>query len=912
MLNKIKRIFTLNGITNPVNSYVNAAYQLNTDPLFTTAQTDGRDFNMDIGFLSGINSSYNFGAIAGPSMSMSLTDQLSISNGAKLSFNGSGNTAFGGGPPASSNSTLYVQICNRSLTINSSSALNIGDQNLIGIVTVKSGTTLVLNPSSQLIINQGSNLIIEQGASLVFNKGASIKLLGTNSVIIVKHGGKIQIGQDAIFNYNGDGFIRFETAYPVSASIEAVGTNAQFKIVGGSFGTTNKKVLEVVGGETLADLTTGNNPPAAFSLSLFSIQNGNIALSAGSRICISGNNTKADLRSLDVRAIIPNDNTKRHRGIILNGQSGNLVYKVNMSDAITGIQSNNIYGGADVDILQYMATRCTTALNILGAGARIQDAEINNCVTAIRLEGMTRSTRLYRTNLYNNTNGVYVINSNSTVIELYQPNIVNNYYGVNAINSRLSSVCGAIKNNSSSVLTNGVYLGANVYLEDKANLILDPIMRAGAGRTDLSNTRSVSIRQSKAAYGPYIDQANSSLLTDIDYSITGTLPDRNRIMPKYPTLNANSNIWGFTNNISRSPVLLLDYKTNYNYSGVLNNVTITDVSPISQFNACGSGSTGGGGGDDRMRGWIGGQITPIRDLPDKTTPDGRTIKQAIQEGYNYFFDMAPNHQLAVSNLNVALNTVFTEEDLNDWGFAIPEINSQLIEALSEGIAEGNISKYSSDGVTYSELVQSVLNVQDKLLTDFVNDSQNLFVISMAKASIFRMLDNRDASIQVLVNINPNLFPQFNRVKESYLCMTTKEKMLIEDAISPVEFDSLYQCSNFEDFTELPPPYIEEDNDNGFVRNNSQTNQTVFESIPISVFPNPSNGTFNITFSGKEAQNYQIEVLDLLGRNVSTIEGMFLRENKLELNLLNEPSGVYFIRMTSGKDTQVRKVILTKK
>lgn len=99
MRNKIKRIFTLNGITNPVNSYVNATHQLNSDPLFTTSQTDGSNFNMGVSQLSGSASSYNFGSTIYQIASMELTDQLSVLNGAKLSFNGNGNTKYGTGLP---------------------------------------------------------------------------------------------------------------------------------------------------------------------------------------------------------------------------------------------------------------------------------------------------------------------------------------------------------------------------------------------------------------------------------------------------------------------------------------------------------------------------------------------------------------------------------------------------------------------------------------------------------------------------------------------------------------------------------------------------------------------------------------------------------------------------------------------
>lgn len=656
----------------------------------------------------------------------------------------------------------------------------------------------------------------------------------------------------------------------------------------------------------MADLTTYGTPAAAYNLSLFSIQNGHIVLTAGSRIVVSGIQTKGDFRSLDVRAAIQNDISKRHRGIVLNGQSGNMIYKVSVSDALIGIQSNNIYGGSDVDILQYNATRCLTALDIKGAGARIQDVDINNCRTAIQLEGMTRSTRLYRTKLYINTNGVYAINCVNNVIELYQPNIYNNFYGIYGFNSQFSAICGVIKNNASSVQSNGFYLGANAFLKQKSNLILDPVMRIGSGRVEMSNTRSVSVRQDKASVGPYLDQSGSSLLTDIDFSIVGTLD----VNPNIPVININAqnNLWGYTGGVSRSPIVLVDYDVKY-FSNQFGNVNATygDNSPISQFTACGAGGSGSSGGEDRMRGWVSGEVTPIRELPNKTTSDGRMLKETIQEGYSQFFDIAPNHPLAVNNLTIALNSDFTHEELAEWSIAIPQINSQLIEALGEGIAEGNIEKFNADNVTYSELVQGVINLQDKLFNDFANDSQNLFTISIAKASLFRMLDNRDACIQVLTNISNGLQPNLNNIKESFLCMTIKEKLLLEGSISPYEYDSLYNCSNFENFDELPPPFVDEDGEGELSR---AANQSVFSNNPISIYPNPTNGLFTMKFKGEEATKYQIEIIDIMGTKIGSYKNIFLRENKLEFDLSLQASGIYFIRMTSGKDVHVSKLILT--
>lgn len=859
----------------------------------------------DVNTLNNLSLTYNFGS----KPNNILVDPITITN-SSLGVNANYPQGFftSGIPNPTNNPIVNLEACNIS-TVDIGGKIVIGSMTTMANYYVKDGAKIVLNNAAQLEVFNGSKLIVEQGGILVFNKGASINLNGTNAIIVVQHGGKIQIGQDAVFNYNGDGFIRFETVYPVSTSIEAIGTNAQFKIIGGAFGSTAKKVMEITGGETLADLTTYNTPASSYNLTLFSIQNGHVVLSAGARIVVSGVGTKGDFRCLDVRAAVPNNPSTRHRGIVLNGQNGNMAYRVTVSDAITGIQSNNAYGGAGVDILQYNATRCSTGLYIWGVGARIQDAEISNCLTAIRLEGMTGSTRLYRTKLYANTNGVYAINCPNNVIELYQPNIYNNYYGLYGNNSRFAAVCGIIKDNASSVSINGIYQGANVYLTEYSNFIADPLMRVGAERVDLSNVRSVAFRQDIAAYGPYINQSQSSLLTSKDYSITGSLVRRNRILPPYPTLSAQNNLWGFSSGVSRSPLLSVDYNTNYQYNNATRVLNISDVSPIPTYLACGVGGPGGSGGDDRMRGLIGGEVTPIVNLTDKTMANGRMIKEVIQEGYSLFFDVAPNYATAVSNLTAALNTTFTTDELAEWSIAIPEINAQLIEALSEGIAEEQISVYSTDGV-YTDLVQGVLELQDKLMVDFANTPLNLFVISMAKASLLRMLNNREACIQVLHNIGDDLYPDLNASKQSFLCMTTVEKLMLEGSIMPYQYENVYLCSSDEDYVSLPPPYSGQDDDGELsIQNNVAANK--FSSCPLSVFPNPTNGLITVRFEGEETAKFQLEIVDIMGRSVVKHEGIFLLDNKLDFNLSKEPSGIYFIKMTSGNDVQLKKLVLAR-
>lgn len=70
---------------------------------------------------------------------------------------------------------------------------------------------------------------------------------------------------------------------------------------------------------------------------------------------------------------------------------------------------------------------------------------------------------------------------------------------------------------------------------------------------------------------------------------------------------------------------------------------------------------------------------------------------------------------------------------------------------------------------------------------------------------------------------------------------------------------------------------------------------------VNVYPNPSNGIFNIVVN----KDYLMEVVDLTGRTITTqniIQGMNT------LNIQNVNSGIYFIRLTSNNDTKTIRIV----
>jgi hypothetical protein len=78
---------------------------------------------------------------------------------------------------------------------------------------------------------------------------------------------------------------------------------------------------------------------------------------------------------------------------------------------------------------------------------------------------------------------------------------------------------------------------------------------------------------------------------------------------------------------------------------------------------------------------------------------------------------------------------------------------------------------------------------------------------------------------------------------------------------------------------------------------------------VEIFPNPSSGMFNVEIKGNSIAQISISVYDILGRNVKTVEG--LNTNKVSVNLSDQPSGNYFIKVSSDNYSFYKKITIIK-
>jgi len=79
---------------------------------------------------------------------------------------------------------------------------------------------------------------------------------------------------------------------------------------------------------------------------------------------------------------------------------------------------------------------------------------------------------------------------------------------------------------------------------------------------------------------------------------------------------------------------------------------------------------------------------------------------------------------------------------------------------------------------------------------------------------------------------------------------------------------------------------------------------------LNVYPNPSNGEFSVSLESSRETNLNLYVFNQAGQRVFTekLKKMSGSET-IELDLTNQPAGVYYVNLTDGKTSSTRKVVI---
>lgn len=79
-------------------------------------------------------------------------------------------------------------------------------------------------------------------------------------------------------------------------------------------------------------------------------------------------------------------------------------------------------------------------------------------------------------------------------------------------------------------------------------------------------------------------------------------------------------------------------------------------------------------------------------------------------------------------------------------------------------------------------------------------------------------------------------------------------------------------------------------------------------IGINIYPNPNSGKFLVTVYNNKGSETQIEVYNTLGQQIFVSELKMSSINEFEVDLSHMPANTYFVKVVSGNETVVRKVL----
>jgi flagellar hook assembly protein FlgD len=82
---------------------------------------------------------------------------------------------------------------------------------------------------------------------------------------------------------------------------------------------------------------------------------------------------------------------------------------------------------------------------------------------------------------------------------------------------------------------------------------------------------------------------------------------------------------------------------------------------------------------------------------------------------------------------------------------------------------------------------------------------------------------------------------------------------------------------------------------------------------MPAFPNPFNPNTTIQYNVKNSESISLQVIDISGRVVETLLEDIIEPGNHEItwDARNQPSGIYFVKLTSGERSQTQKLILLK-
>ena len=80
----------------------------------------------------------------------------------------------------------------------------------------------------------------------------------------------------------------------------------------------------------------------------------------------------------------------------------------------------------------------------------------------------------------------------------------------------------------------------------------------------------------------------------------------------------------------------------------------------------------------------------------------------------------------------------------------------------------------------------------------------------------------------------------------------------------------------------------------------------FSMDEVSIYPNPTKGVFTVSYGSLNPE--KIEIFDVTGKNILTLEGNLLSDSATQINLEKAAIGVYFVKISNDNNQIVKRII----
>jgi len=79
---------------------------------------------------------------------------------------------------------------------------------------------------------------------------------------------------------------------------------------------------------------------------------------------------------------------------------------------------------------------------------------------------------------------------------------------------------------------------------------------------------------------------------------------------------------------------------------------------------------------------------------------------------------------------------------------------------------------------------------------------------------------------------------------------------------------------------------------------------------MNFYPNPGDGKFTLSFDLREQGNTGVSIMNAEGKNIySENLPSFKGHYEKQIDISSNPKGVYFVKITQGEHSQLKKIVL---